>query len=111
LNDEVIDHILAKNLDALPAEIVAVIELSSGVTRFQNAPEARAKIIEYYGEKGLIELLFAMNGAALLPGIKREMGYATSCNLDATKANASTVKIKRSDFKQIFYRLCLSSLL
>ncbi|WP_275296365.1 hypothetical protein [Sulfitobacter mediterraneus] len=38
------------------------------------------------GEAGLIELSYAMNGAALLPGIKRAMGYATTCNLSMMKA-------------------------
>ena len=82
LSDEVINHILVKDFDSLPDNIVAVVELSSAVTNFQDAPEAREKVIKYYGEKGLVELSFAMNGAALLPGIKRAMGYATSCNLD-----------------------------
>jgi len=82
LSDDFINHILAKNLEVLPDEIVAVVELSSAVTNFQDAPEARENIIKYYGEKGLVELSFAMNGAALLPGIKRAMGYATSCNID-----------------------------
>ncbi|WDE10392.1 hypothetical protein [Thalassomonas haliotis] len=82
LSDEVINHILTKDLGALPDDIVAVVELSTAVTNFLDAPEAREKIIKYYGEKGLIELSFAMNGAALLPGIKRAMGYATSCNLE-----------------------------
>lgn len=82
LSDEVINHILTKNLDALPDDIVSVVELSTAVTNFQDSPEAREKIIKYYGEKGLIELAFAMNGAALLPGIKRAMGYATACDLE-----------------------------
>lgn len=59
--------------------------LSSAVTNFQDDPKAREKIIKYCGEKGLVELSYAMNGAALLPGIKRAMGYATSCNLDILK--------------------------
>lgn len=85
LSDELINRILAQDFSTLSDEIVAVIKLSTAVTNFQDAPEAREKIIEYYGEKGLIELSFAMNGAALLPGIKRAMGYATSCNLEILK--------------------------
>lgn len=85
LSDEFINHILAKDFSHFSDDIVAVVELSSAVTNFQDAPDARERIIKYYGEKGLIELSFAMNGAALLPGIKRAMGYATSCNLDIKK--------------------------
>jgi len=85
LSDQFIGHILAKSMDSLADEIVAVVKLSNAVTNFQDAPEARDKVISYFGEKGLIELSFAMNGAALLPGIKRAMGYATSCDLDLLK--------------------------
>jgi len=85
LSGEFINHILAKDFDSLSKEIVAVVKLSSAVTSFQDDPEAREKVIKYYGKKGLVELSFAMNGAVLLPGIKRAMGYATSCNLDILK--------------------------
>lgn len=62
--------------------IAAVIALTDAVVRDRtDAPEARAEIEATYGPTGLIELSYAMNGAALLPGIKRAMGYATACDL------------------------------
>lgn len=68
--------------DNLPAPLDAVARLSRAVTsdRLDDAP-AREMIRSAYGDKGLIELSFAMNGAALLPGIKRAMGHATTCDL------------------------------
>jgi hypothetical protein len=51
----------------------------------QDDAEARAKVLDAYGEAGLIEISFAMNGAALLPGIKRAMGYATICDLQTLR--------------------------
>lgn len=61
-----------------------VIALTDAVVRDRvDAPEARDAVKAAYGEAGLIELSYAMNGAALLPGIKRAMGYATQCNLNA----------------------------
>ena len=70
----------------LPDPLTHVATLADAVTRDRvDAPEARAAIIEAYGEKGLIELSFAMNGAALLPGIKRAMGHATACDLSLMK--------------------------
>lgn len=33
------------------------------------------------GDAGLIEPRYAMTGAAILPGIKRAMGYATACEV------------------------------
>ena len=91
LSDEFINHLLVKDLDSLSNEIVAVVKLSSAVTNFKDASEAREAIIQYYGEKGLVELSFAMNGAVLLPGIKRAMGYATSCDLNILRKLPPTV--------------------
>lgn len=67
---------------ALPDPLNRVAPLADAVIRDRvDAPAARAAIIDTYGDKGLIELSFAMNGAALLPGIKRAMGHATACDL------------------------------
>lgn len=68
---------------SLPAPLPAVIRLSDAVTRDRaDNAEARAEVMHFYGQRGLIELSLAMNGAALLPGIKRAMGHATHCDLD-----------------------------
>ncbi len=76
----VIDEILAGQ--SKEDDLQAVIDLTDAVTHDrQDAPEARAKIIQTYGDAGLIELSMAMNGAAMLPGIKRAMGYATACDM------------------------------
>ncbi|APG46565.1 hypothetical protein [Phaeobacter porticola] len=68
--------------DALEPDLAAVVRLAGAVvgTRSDD-PEARELVRAAYGEAGLIELSYAMNGAALLPGIKRAMGYATACDL------------------------------
>lgn len=82
LSAALIDQVLHATYDQLPAAIRATAQLSDAVAgRREDHPEARATIIESYGEAGLIELSFAMNGAAVLPGIKRAMGYATQCDL------------------------------
>lgn len=83
IQGQVIDRILSSDYETLPTDIVAVARLSDAVAgRREDDPEAREIIRQNYGEAGLIELGFAMNGAALLPGIKRAMGYATACNVD-----------------------------
>lgn len=82
LEEHVIAAILASDLAALPPELAPVILLSDAVTsQRQDDLDARAAILSRYGEAGLIELSFAMNGAAMLPGIKRAMGHATACDL------------------------------
>ncbi|MFV1530106.1 MULTISPECIES: hypothetical protein [unclassified Phaeobacter] len=80
LSPELIRSILTGS--ALESELEAVVRLAGAVagTRSDD-PEAREAVRAAYGEAGLIELSFAMNGAAMLPGIKRAMGYATACDL------------------------------
>lgn len=60
----------------------AVRRLADAVVRDrQDDPEARDAVRAAFGESGLIELSLAMNGAAMLPGIKRSLGYATACDI------------------------------
>lgn len=74
--------VILGDYSSLPKEFAAVAELSDSVVRdrIDNA-EARDIVIESFGEAALIEICFAMNGANLLPGIKRGMGFATACDL------------------------------
>lgn len=75
-----IDNLLSK--ETTDKALQAVITLTTAVTKHrQDDPEARDLIRSAYGEKALIEIAYAMNGAALLPGIKRSLGYATTCDL------------------------------
>lgn len=82
LNDNLIRAIVSGG--DLPASLAPVATLADAVTRDRaDAVEARAAIVQSWGKSGLIELGYAMNGAALLPGIKRAMGHATTCDLTA----------------------------
>lgn len=80
------DHlkrILMTDYASLPNEIAAVCLLAdSVVSKREDNPEARSIVVKAYGDAGLIELSYAMNGASLLPGIKRSKGYATACNIE-----------------------------
>ena len=79
LEPELIAAILS---GAAGGDLAPVIRLADAVTVARaDDPEARAAIRQRHGEAGLIELSFAMTGAALLPGIKRAMGHATTCDL------------------------------
>ncbi|KIN76804.1 hypothetical protein [Sulfitobacter mediterraneus] len=84
LSKDLVKAILNGTLDGPLRAVVALAD--AVVAAKEDAPEARAEILRAYGEAGLIELSYAMNGAALLPGIKRAMGYATTCNLSMMKA-------------------------
>jgi hypothetical protein len=89
---ELVSAVIAHRLDDLPSELAAVARLSSAVTHFRDDAQSREQVVEHYGESGLIELSFAMNGAALLPGVKRAMGFATACDVDLMRQIAERGK-------------------
>lgn len=82
-----VDHVLVRRIllsdyASLPMEVAAVGYLADAVVGQRiDHPEARSLLRNAYGDAGLIELAFAMNGAALLPGIKRALGYANACDI------------------------------
>lgn len=83
---EIIAAALRADHAALGGDLAAVARLADAVVGArEDAPEARAHVQRAYGDAGLIELSFAMTGAALLPGIKRAMGYATTCDLSTLR--------------------------
>lgn len=83
LSDQLIGDILLGDIEVLPSNLQPVRRLADAVCRDRtDNPAAREDILNIYGHAALIELSYAMNGAAMLPGIKRAMGYATAC--DAT---------------------------
>jgi hypothetical protein len=83
--EAVIHALLSQDTTRMSEETAAVVRLSCAVTSFGDDAEARRKVVEVYGGAGLVELAYAMNGAALLPGIKRAMGYATACDVERLK--------------------------
>lgn len=86
VSSDVVSTVLRSDYADLPDDLRAVARLSDAVTGNRaDAPEARDVILGVYGEAGLIELSFAMNGAALLPGVKRAMGYATTCDIQTLR--------------------------
>ena len=88
---EVIASYLSDTGPAPGSPLADVAALTDAVVRDRiDAPEARDRLRAAYGEAGLIELAYAMNGAAMLPGIKRAMGFATAC--DATLMQRLTQK-------------------
>ena len=75
----------------LSDDLEAVRALADAVVRGrEDTPEARDRVRAAFGDKGLIELSFAMNGAALLPGVKRALGHATACDLEVVRRMAGT---------------------
>jgi len=86
VSGQMIDAVLRAEYDGLPEALAAVARLADAVVRDRiDAAEEREIVLRAFGDAGLIELSFAMTGAALLPGIKRAMGYATTCDLETIR--------------------------
>lgn len=89
VSSDTIASVLQADYADLPDALRAVAQLADAVTgKRVDAPEAREAILSKYGEAGPIELSFAMNGAALPPGVKRAMGYAAACDLQTLRKMA-----------------------
>ena len=71
---------LERNLDELGPELRLVYIFAERQANRQDDPEGRAAIREKYGDKGLIDLAFAIVGSRTFPTFKRVLGYATSCH-------------------------------
>ena len=83
MDPQTLDHILFHATDRLDDDLPAIVTLAHQVTAEGiYHPDAREHLRNRFGNAGLIELAYAMNGAALLPGIKRTLGYATTCDIE-----------------------------
>jgi AhpD family alkylhydroperoxidase len=86
LSSDVLRNILSAKYEGLPKEVRAVALMTDAVVgRREDDPENRDVSKKHFGDAGLIELSFAMHGAAALPGIKRTLGYSVSCNMEIVK--------------------------
>lgn len=89
IDNATVGLVLRSDYSELPEEVAAIARLADAVAgRREDDAEAREIIKRAYGDAGLIEVSFAMNGAALLPGIKRAMGYATICDMAILRKQA-----------------------
>ena len=89
MDPQTLDHILFRATDRLDDDLAAIVTLAHQVTAERiDHPDARAHLRNRFGDAGLIELAYAMNGAALLPGIKRTLGYATTSDMELMRKAA-----------------------
>jgi hypothetical protein len=70
------------NTEELPPELVDVFRFASSVvTAAGDEDELREVLRKRYGERGLIELAYAIASSQIPPLVKRSLGYAKSCSL------------------------------
>jgi len=74
--------ILDGNEQELPQELVDVIHFTQSVVSATGDDDAlRETLRQRYGERGLIELSYAIASSRIPPTVKRCLGYAQSCSL------------------------------
>jgi hypothetical protein len=74
--------VLDGKCDAMPAELVDVFRFAQSVVNAASDDDAlRAALRARYGERGLIELAYAIASARIPPTVKRCLGYAKSCSV------------------------------
>jgi hypothetical protein len=68
--------------DDVPEKMADVIRFTQSVVSASEDDDAlRATLRERYGERGLIELAYAIASSRIPPTVKRALGYAKSCSL------------------------------
>lgn len=71
---------LAGDAHELPAELVEVMEFAKAVVEATGTEDdLRESVRKRYGDRGLIELAYAITAARIPPTVKRALGYAQSC--------------------------------
>lgn len=79
---ETIQAILAGEASHLSEELAEVFEFTKTIVEAQDDPaNLRDTLKERYGDRGLIELSYAIASSRIPPTVKRVLGYATSCKL------------------------------
>ena len=76
---DVLRSLAARRLDRVPTDVALAFEYGEAVSQGVMADEMRDQIRAKWGEKGLIELAFAIATARFYPALKRGMGYAHTC--------------------------------
>jgi hypothetical protein len=74
--------VVAGDCDRMPPDMADVIRFTqSVVTASGDDDSLRETLRQRYGERGLIELSYAIASSRIPPTVKRALGYAKSCSL------------------------------
>jgi alkylhydroperoxidase family enzyme len=85
VNADLLRAVLDGNCLELPPDIVAVLQFARSVTadagHGSDVDALREVLRARYGERGLIELSYAIASSQIPPTVKRCLGYAKSCSI------------------------------
>jgi hypothetical protein len=77
-----LSSVLASKWDEMPQEMRDVCQFTEAVIDASGGEDAlRETMRRRYGERGLIELSYAIASSRIPPTIKRTLGYAKSCSV------------------------------
>lgn len=79
VDGNVLRSLAARRLDQVPAHVALGFKYGEAVAKGAMADEMRDEVRAKWGEKGLIELAFAIATARFYPALKRGMGFAHTC--------------------------------
>ena len=77
---ELIRAILDKDATILTQEMTEVCDFTMSILSCSDDSTLREALRARYGERGLIELAYAISSSRIPPTVKRVLGYATSCS-------------------------------
>ncbi len=79
---EVLRAVVEGRADDLPDDMADIYRFTAGVVASNGEDDAlRETLRRRYGDRGLIELAYAIASARVPPIVKRTLGYAKSCSL------------------------------
>ena len=80
VDTELIRAVLDEDAAKLSRDIVDVCDFTRSVLACEDDSKLRDALRTRYGERGLIELSFAIASGRIPPTVKRVLGHATSCS-------------------------------
>lgn len=74
-----IDAILRRDERAMSDEAALAFRFADAVARRENADERREAVRSRWGDRGVVDLTFALQASRLYPMVKAGLGYAREC--------------------------------
>ena len=81
LDPNLVHAIIDRDLNKLPEDIALVVQFTELVLAHNpEADDLRGKILDLWGQKGLITIGFAISSYRVYPALKYTLGYGTACS-------------------------------
>ena len=77
--DSDIDAVLRRDIGAMSEDAAIGYLFAERVARRENADAVRAEVCRKWGDKGVVDLTFAVQASRLYPMVKAGLGYAREC--------------------------------